>query len=329
MRAMFWADCGTGAGLGHVSRTAAVAGAWRAAGHDAVIVLPERRGDDLIAGEGVDPARVDTFDAFVAQSARDAADLVVVDSYRLPPSAGPALRQAGATVAAFDDDGGDALLADVVINGAPGAVVRNGHRRGGASYVVGPEFFPLRRALAASRGDRVIAGAVATVVATAGGEDVHGLLRLMVEAALDAFAAARVFAAAVPGARLDGLPPRVEVGPAGAALAARLRDADVAVCGGGQTLVEAAALGTPAAAVLLGDDQRLQRAAVLAAGAAVDGGEWRQPAGAMRDALAGRLKAMAPEAVRRAMSAAGQALVDGRGAARIAAALAAAAGRKS
>jgi spore coat polysaccharide biosynthesis predicted glycosyltransferase SpsG len=330
VRAIFWADCGAGVGLGHIGRTAAVAGAWLAAGHEPVIVLPESRGEDLIAGESLPAPRVGNVQALVADGVRAGAAIAVLDSYRLEPGVVAALRARGMKVAAFDDHGRDDAGADVVINGAPGAEARMPARRPRAVYLLGAAFFPLRRAFAMLRQPRVVNDTVGAVVATAGGEDVHGRLRLMVEAALTAFPEARVRAASVPGAVLDGLPPRVDVTAAGSRLAACLQTADVVVCGGGQTLVEAAALGTPAAAMVLGEDQRSQHGAMVAAGAALDAGSWDQPLERQRAALAAALAVMAAGAVRSAMSQRGRALVDGNGAARVASALAGvAAGRVS
>src|SRR5689334_12031509 len=138
---MFWADCGTGVGLGHIGRSAAVAAAWIAAGHEAVLMLPERGGEELMAGESLPPARVGDFAEFAAQAARSGARVAVLDSYRLPPDAATRVRRPGVAVAAFDDDGGDVLGADVVINGAPGAESRGLPRRPDARYLLGARFF--------------------------------------------------------------------------------------------------------------------------------------------------------------------------------------------
>lgn len=322
MRALFWADCGAGAGLGHVARVAAVTGAWRTAGHEGSIVLPERAGQHLLAGEDAGRPRVEAFAAFVARCARDRPAIALVDSYRLPASAATELRATGVRVAAFDDHGADALAADVVIDGAPGAERRERVRRPGVTYLLGADFFPLRRAVSARRVARATAVRVRRIVATAGGEDVHGRLRTMIEAALDAFDEARIVTIAVPNAALEDLPARVEVGLMGSPLDDALSGADMVVCGGGQTLVEAAALGTPAVAVLLGEDQRAQHGAVVAAGAADGGGEWTQETGALRGSLVAAMTRLGPATTRQAMSEAGRALIDGRGASRIAAALA-------
>jgi spore coat polysaccharide biosynthesis predicted glycosyltransferase SpsG len=320
---MLWADCGAGVGLGHVGRAPP-------RGDEAMMMLPEADGEELIAGESLPAPRAGDFQEFVAHALRTHADIAVLDSYRLPPGAATALRSRGITVAAFDDEGRDDAAADVIINGAPGADARIERRRADATYLVGAAFFPLRRALAGLRRPRSISDTVGAVVATVGGEDVHGCLRQMVEASLAAFPGATVRAVRVRGASLEGLPAHVDVSPADSRFGASLQAADVVVCGGGQTLVEAAALGTPAAAMLLGEDQRSQHRAVVAAGAAVDAGSWEQPRERQRAMLAGALTAIAPREVRRAMSESGRALIDGGGAARVAAALAGvAAGRTS
>lgn len=325
MRALFWADCGAGVGLGHLARVAALAGAWRAAGHEESIVVPADGGGRLLAGEGAAPARIESFDAFVARCAGERPAVAVVDSYRLPASAGADLRATGIMVGAFDDQATDPLGAEVVIDGAPGAERRERIRRGGVTYLLGARFFPLRRALSAQRVTRAVDERVRRLVVTAGGEDVHGRLRTMIDAVLEAFAEARIFTVAVPGAALDGMPARVEVGVTGSPLDSVLADADVVVCGGGQTLVEAASLGTPAVAVLLGEDQRAQHAAIVAAGAALAGGNWTQREEELRASLAGALRMVTSAVTRRRMRESGRALLDGQGASRLAAALATAA----
>jgi UDP-N-acetylglucosamine:LPS N-acetylglucosamine transferase len=98
-----------------------------------------------------------------------------------------------------------------------------------------------------------------------------------------------------------------------------VRHADVVVCGAGQTLIETAATGTPAVAVLLGDDQRRQWAAVSAAGACAAAGSWEMAAAELDAGVREALMKLQPREVRLAMANRARHLVDGSGAARIAA----------
>jgi spore coat polysaccharide biosynthesis predicted glycosyltransferase SpsG len=98
-------------------------------------------------------------------------------------------------------------------------------------------------------------------------------------------------------------------------------DTDLALTGAGQTLYELAALGRPAVAVQLADNQAPQLRAFVAAGAVVCAG------GASDPGIAPAAVSMILDLARRPdrlshMAAAGPGLVDGQGARRVAAAVA-------
>jgi spore coat polysaccharide biosynthesis predicted glycosyltransferase SpsG len=260
-------------------------------------------------------------DRLLAAAARGAG-LAIVDSYRAGAFEVEELRRAGLYVAAFDDTADHVLPGDVVINGAPGAEEAPYDRRAGRRYLLGAAYFPLRRAFQAPP-PRTIRDHVETVVVTLGGEDVHGLLGPCMRMAAGRHERARIIGIAgsprdleAPG--LSVRQERCEVRHAPPDYADLVRAADVIVCGGGQTLVEAAAAGTPAVAIVLGDDQRPQRAAVIAAGAALDGGDWRLPPGERDARLRHALDLLGPADARARLSECGSALVDGRGAQRLA-----------
>jgi spore coat polysaccharide biosynthesis predicted glycosyltransferase SpsG len=96
--------------------------------------------------------------------------------------------------------------------------------------------------------------------------------------------------------------------------------ADVAISGGGQTLYELAATGTPAVAIRLADNQTLNLRNLQAAGMLL----WAGDAGDadLETMVTSALMVLAENRGRRTeMSRRGRALVDGRGAARVAAAV--------
>jgi spore coat polysaccharide biosynthesis predicted glycosyltransferase SpsG len=105
------------------------------------------------------------------------------------------------------------------------------------------------------------------------------------------------------------------------ALSEAIARADVAIVGGGTSLYEACAAGTPSIAVAVVRAQRPTIEGFVKAGAALDGGTLTPPAiAAPRVAdLAAHL--VASPARRRRMAAAGKKLVDGRGLERVARAL--------
>lgn len=317
-RAAVWADSGPGVGLGHVVRCCAVASALQNLGVEVSFLTPACEGARFASDRGVAAAQA----SWIAGIADEGFGLAIVDSYRVERSQTDHLRHSGVFVVAFDDSADDRLPADMIVNGAPGAEPSLYDRHEGTTYLLGPEYFPLRAPFAGGPA-KEIPEIVERVVVTVGGEDVHGLLLSFMKIAVEVWAGASVVGVVGGGsAPYEGvLPPRCEVRRAPGDYPELVRRADVIVCGGGQSLIEAAAVGTPAAAVLLGDDQQRQRAAVIAAGAAVDGGEWRLDADARSARLREALETLRPADTRARMSARGRALVDGVGAQRIAKAI--------
>jgi spore coat polysaccharide biosynthesis predicted glycosyltransferase SpsG len=95
---------------------------------------------------------------------------------------------------------------------------------------------------------------------------------------------------------------------------ALMASADIAICGAGTTCLEFACLGVPTVALILADNQRAVAKAMSDADAVtiLDG------SAASRDIAKTVIAVAADPSARRHMSRAGQALVDGRGAARVA-----------
>jgi spore coat polysaccharide biosynthesis predicted glycosyltransferase SpsG len=209
----------------------------------------------------------------------------------------------------------------------------------------GPDYLCIRPSLVAQRpSPRRLGGRVERVLVTLGGSDPHGATPAVLASIGRAAATLRAAGHAVPL-------PEVVVGPGSrheASLVAALRGLDtarggpgavvhraagdlgplmaragLAVAAGGSTLYELAFFGTPAIAIPQTLDEALNAAAVAAASACValprDRQQWEE---LLPDTL---LRLLQDPRTRSAMSTAGQALVDGQGAARVAAAIEAAA----
>jgi spore coat polysaccharide biosynthesis predicted glycosyltransferase SpsG len=316
-----WADCGPGVGLGHVARSATIAAELRRSS-DPVVMIPDARGENMIRAAGL-AAVVTGFQTVVDEAAR--CDVVLLDSYRVDRAQTVAVRAAGAAVAVMDDTATDVLPADLIVNGAPGADRLPYDRVAAVEYLIGPRYFPLQHRF---RGwpERVIAARVSRVLVTVGGEDVHGLLPGLMRVGRIAFADAQVIGVCGEPGRGAAAGEDIRYSPAD--YADLVRTADVMICGGGQTLVEAAATGMPAAALALGDDQRPQLGAVAGADACIDAGAWDMPADARERRLQSALSALGDVNIRKKLSRNGRALVDGAGAARIAEAMMALAKRR-
>ncbi len=243
-------------------------------------------------------------------------NLIVIDD----PSAAEAARwvrrarRHGIPVASVHDLGLARVPSDLQIDGSLATV-----RGSRPADLQGPEFAILDPAIPEVRARRTPRVPGKVLITLGGGAHVR---------ALGARLATRI-AAAAPAAEIDvaagftrsrrrpALPPRCRwiVAPAG--LTDALASASVAVVAGGVTLYEACALGTPTVAFPVTRAQRPTTAAAAAAGAAIDAAA---PAIARAmDRAADGVAALLAEPARAAeMGARGIALVDGRGAARVA-----------
>lgn len=277
-------DEGPGRGLGHRRRCAVIAGALRDRGLDCV---------ELPLGGSVD------------------APIVVVDSY--VARADDRSRFRAGRVIALDDLARDLDVA-VVIDPAPGASTAPHRRAGrvlaGAGYAL---VDPAVRALRAVQHDRPDREPTTLLVAT-GAADREGVGVAM--------------AAALADSEL-GLAVRLVVGPWGArpaagrcgrgdveiverldGLAGELARADIVVTAAGVTLLEAMCLGRPTVAVATAVNQRGNLDGVLAAGAAL---------GATPDRVVEAVaRLVADPPLRRLLADTASALIDGRGADRVA-----------
>jgi len=249
---------------------------------------------------------------------------VILDSYTLDPAYLIELKQKDMFVVVIDDLADRKLPVDLVINGSIDAAKLAYHAEKTTRFLLGPQYILLRSEFA-EEPKRMIALHVRRVLVTVGGGDPNRLTARLVR-----WAAGAIYDASfdvVIGPLFD----KPDVPSADLKLAAAVHsnpqnihnimlDADLALCGGGQTTYELAATGTPAVAVRLADNQTQNLAGLNAAGALV----W---AGDVHDAdLEGKTKralaALASDPARRtALSQRGRALVDGQGSPRVARAI--------
>jgi spore coat polysaccharide biosynthesis predicted glycosyltransferase SpsG len=246
-------------------------------------------------------------------------DLLIVDDPSAPHVAGWVRRAKRwrVPVATIHDGVARPVASDLAIDGS--LVARPGDR---AHRIAGPAFAILNAAIATRRAHPVRRESGRVLVALGGGTHVRTLGAAIARAIVTLQPDARVDVAA--GFALDGhppaLPPRCRWVAAPDGLADRLASASVAVVAGGVTLLEACALGTPAIAVPVVAAQRRAIAAAAAAGAVMA----VAPSHASRaphDVAHLVSLAMTMPAVSAALSQRASRLVDGQGAARVAARL--------
>lgn len=326
-------EAGPSVGLGHLQRCLALAHALRALSVNCVFAVSG--GADARARAEAAGARALAIDRAIGTAVDVAATLraarklqaraLIVDSYRADGDYLALLRRGGALIAAIDDLAACAFAAHLVVNGgvtAPSLAYRS--RFGDTRFLLGPRFSLLRPGFARAR-PRSVRSTVRHVLVTLGGSGSPGLLARVLRW-LEPFDR-QVSVSVVRGPYMSREPgssrPAARMVDAPASLHPWLREADLAISGGGLTLYELAAAGIPAVAIELAENQRENVRGLAAAGTLAAAGR----AGDAGFDEAGRRavgRLLRDAALRRRMSAAGQRLIDGQGARRVAGAIAAA-----
>jgi UDP-2,4-diacetamido-2,4,6-trideoxy-beta-L-altropyranose hydrolase len=301
-------------GLGHATRALTLAEALSARlGVEPLLVARESPIlERFVAERGVRTRRVEedgyALDAVLAALSPRA--ILVTDSYELTHDALDAVAAAGARHVVIDDFAElESWPCDVVVNPNLGAAADR--YRGPRRVLVGPRYALMRQEIAQRNGGRRSHGHSRRVVVSLGGGDWgvagHALLEGLADA-VDESTHVRVTTTAACPEPLEAVAPET--------LAEHLAWADLGVIGGGVVKYEAACLGLPALLIAVVPHQAEVAPLYARAGAARYLGElWRVEPKSVADAIHNLLDS--PATLRR-MSAAATALVDGRGADRVA-----------
>jgi UDP-2,4-diacetamido-2,4,6-trideoxy-beta-L-altropyranose hydrolase len=189
-------------------------------------------------------------------------EILIVDSYAARADDPSVFK--GVLVAAIDDLERD-LAVDLVVDPAPGASAHS-HRRA-ATALVGAAYALVGPDVAALHGDPP-ADQVRTVLVSTGGDGTHAIeLARRLSHVIPPGAVIRV----VVGAHHtnEGLPSPLHAIHVPAGLGPELAAADLVVTAGGVTMLEALALGRPAVAMVLHENQRRQTEGAAREGAVV------------------------------------------------------------
>jgi spore coat polysaccharide biosynthesis predicted glycosyltransferase SpsG len=333
LRVAFVTHAGPAIGLGHLGRCLALAAAWAADGAELRFLLsPDARARARIERGAADvsrggAARIEVVElawekdaaAAVAELARGAPDVVVVDSYAASPGFLTSLRGAAGRVVAVDDLADRPLPVQVVVNGGVAAEELGYDRGSGALFLLGPRYALVDPRLAEPT-ERPARRRVSRVLVSLGGgrqtETLRAALRA-VDAALGDGQADVVLGpfAEAPPADGNGRNRRVfHHDPAD--LHGLMREADLAIAGAGVTLYELAAMGTPAVMIRMADNQAPNASGFERAGAALFAGEAGRPE--LEPALAAALsRLVADPSLRRSIAERARQLIDGGGALRV------------
>jgi spore coat polysaccharide biosynthesis predicted glycosyltransferase SpsG len=309
-------------GLGHVVRMRTLALAFRERGDPVTVATRQGTlGAKLMAEAGLavrelpdSPAPDDLAEAAAALRP----DLTVVDTLETTDAELAALRRGRLVV--FDDWGAGLRLADAVVNAIVFHWGRYRREEARAKLFEGPAYVILPPDIAARAGRAPnIAPVARRLFLAIGGTDSRGLTPRMLDVLARLSGPLEIRVNLGPGSNdADAVraaaahsPHRTEILAGAPSLADEFIRADLALCGGGNTLYELAALGVPAAAVATEDHEAANIRYWSGVGSAVDLGSWSALDG---DRVAETVAALSADPARRgALSAAGLKTVDGRG----------------
>ena len=324
----FRTTAGKAIGFGHLRRCLTLAGELRTVLDSAPIrfwIDGDQRACSLANAAGYETCLVSLAepagtDALIDQTKTE---VLIADSYTLTETAFSSWHLRLRCLVVVDDLADRFIDADAVLNGSPYAQQLRYRAAPDCQFWLGPEYALLRpvfRGLAA----REISASVRRVLVTLGGADPQGSITAVVAAVQRALPATEMDVVIGP---LFGPVPELDVlATADDGRIRVLREiddmaplmlrADIAISGGGQTLYELAASGVPTIAICMADNQQgniaaLANRTLLIGGAVREDADWSQLEGACH-------KLAADPGLRRSLSSCGQALVDGKGALRVA-----------
>lgn len=289
--ALLMADGSAAAGYGHLSRSASLARALQV--HDVTTTCMalgpkeerERYGVTWLPESG----------GLTAQM-----DILVLDTYGPEPAWLAEHRMQRLVVRISDAPHPPA--ADLVVDPAAPSSIAPGHLAGMKHALLGPPFW--------GASDRTVATAVGRVLVTVGrSTETTGGMAIAEEVRRALPATTEVVLVGAPSGPADTAPRGVKVLTTQPTLLNELLAADIVVCGAGQTMLEALAVGSPCVGMLLADNQRRAVEALEGKGAVVV---------ATPESVGAACAALLPEPARAALSATAQRCVDGVGALRVA-----------
>jgi UDP-2,4-diacetamido-2,4,6-trideoxy-beta-L-altropyranose hydrolase len=330
-RLVIRADADAVTGLGHFRRCVSVGRAlehlgacWTVIARDGVVAGTLAGSERVIPLSTVPWSSGDAAEV-ASVCAAIAADWVIVDSYHAGADYLGSLKSSGVRVAVIHDRT-LALPCDLLINAAadaaplPSRVEETTFLLGPSFVPLGPDFWTAAPRRAGEPADRIIL--------TFGGGDPRHLSTRLFSALIRELRRVRVTCLTGPffdnhddlHAAARHAQGRAIVVQSPASMADLFRAADVAISGGGQTVYELAAVGTPAVVIVMAENQRRQVEALAKQGIVRVAGDADEP-GVVDRAIALASRLLDDPEARRRMIERGQELVDGRGALRIARAL--------
>lgn len=331
MRVLLRADASEATGSGHVMRCLALAEGLVARGHRATIVSAALPAGirAAVEGRGIPALPISEGsgrEALASVVADQGADWVVFDGYEFDEDDLRAAHERTRVMAIADDAAMATYPCDIVLNQNVYANVEEYAGRTAARALIGPRFALLRSEFARlAEVARSTPDRATSVLVTLGGSDPGGLTAPVVRAVRAALADASI-TVVVGGANSQGPAVLSELTDAGQVrvvhaapdMAELMAAADLAISSAGSTTAELAVMGLPSVLLVIAANQRPVAAGMEAAGAALVADDVTTGHGLDAGGLERLVAALADDAAARArMTAAGRALVDGRGVHRV------------
>jgi len=331
---VFVAEVGRVAGLGHLQRCLALAEGLLELG-----VASRFFGDDQeaasrvrAAGHLFEPLRTKLWSVEAAKeiaqgAARCRSGMLVIDGRDEHTPFLNELSEGGIPICIVDDNGGRGAGADYVVNGNAHAASLSYEGVPPDRCLLGPSFVLLPSPYWVAAHPPLLDPASRLLV-TLGGGDPHNLWPRLLDALAEVPREVAMTVVIGPfvqetkrlSSALERFAARGVICQAPRSLGELVARADIVLTAAGQTLYELAALGRPAVAIQLAENQGPQLCAFVEEGAVVSVGRVSEP-GIERTAVTRVIELMRQPARLQRMAAAGRHLVDGHGAHRVAAAV--------
>ena len=323
----FLAEASPQIGTGHVAECVCLRRVAKKAGLNSVMVLNESGEFAIKKHKGIQILPDMTPSSLADFCRKNPSTLFVTNFRRVSEEQVNALAESGALVACIDELGGTRLSCDLLFNGS---IVEEWHRYTSNNprfrAFFGPAYFPMAEAFGRLSRTRHFTGPASNILVTLGGVDPTGATLRILDyfltgggnrgaAQINVVLGSGFSHAGSVAQRIDRINEMgIHLHQSLPSLVPLLAQADVVFTAGGDTLYEAACLGTPAIVLWADDHQRIQAESfsrqgfgrVLGHGAEV----------ALED-IEFSLRVFDDPLLRNDHSRAGRALVDGRGAERI------------
>ena len=328
VRVAFRTEGGRRTGLGHVRRCLSLAQAFQILGAQSLFLLDgDPEVSELVSAVGFETTRIrsehDLVDT-ICLCSDYGADVIVADSYALSTSYFRGLSESFGTVVVLDDLADRELPVKYVVNGSAKADQLRYQVGPQTSFLLGPQYILLRSEFSMMP-TRTHSTHVRRVLITLGGSDTNNLtLRLMQWVARTLGSVKQDVVVGPLFENREALHHEAKMSAGSIVLhhnPQNMRNlmltADLALCGGGQTTYELAAVGTPSIAIQTAENVTGNLKGLSSMGTLVWVGDAHDVD--LESKLIAELLALSVDMSRRAaMSGQGRALVDGQGAARVA-----------